>query len=55
MAKSHYIDILIKSWKGLKLVSSLQHWTKIMLEMFVTQHTGIWVSLILIALKIQKK
>ena len=39
MAKFSYIAVLIKSYKGLELVSSLQHWTKNMLETFIIQHT----------------
>ena len=55
MARSHYIVVLIKSLKGLKLVSSLQHWAKNMVEMFVIQHTSIWLNFILIVFMIQKK
>ena len=40
MAISHCIVILIKSLKGLKLVSSLQQQAKKMLEMFVMQHVS---------------
>ena len=38
MAGSRFIVVLIKSWKGLELVSSIQHRAKNMLEMFVIQH-----------------
>ena len=41
MARSRYIVAI--------LVSSLQHYIKNMLEIFVIQHTSIWPSLILIA------
>ena len=34
----------------LELVSSLQHWAKNMLEIFVIQHTGTWSRFILIVL-----
>ena len=54
MVWSRYIVVLIISSKGLELVSSLQHWTKNMLEMFVIQHTSIWPNLILVVLRIQK-
>ena len=37
MTKSRYIVILIKSEKGLELVSSLQHLAKNMLEIFVIE------------------
>ena len=39
-----YFDNMIK----LELVSSLEHWTKNMLEMFVIQHPRIWPNFILI-------
>ena len=39
----------------MKLVSSLQHSAKNMLEMLVIQHTSISRNFILIGLKIQKK
>ena len=55
MARFHYIVVLIKSEKGLELVSGLQHWTKNISEMFAIQHTSIWPNFILIALKIPKK
>ena len=55
IGRSSYINILIKSQKGLELVSSLHHWTKNMLEMFVIQHTSIWPNLIFMVLRIQKK
>ena len=55
MAWSSYIAILIKSEKGLELVSRLQHWAKNMLEIFVIQHTSIWPHFILIVPRIQKK
>ena len=51
MARSRYILILIKSSKGLEIVSSLQHWAENVLEMFVIQKD----STILIVLRIQKK
>ena len=35
MVRSCYLVIIIKSYKGLELVSSLQHCTKNMSEMFV--------------------
>ena len=38
MTRPCYIVILIKLWKGLELVSSLKHWPKNILEMFVIQH-----------------
>ena len=53
--RSHYIVIPLKLLRGLELVSSLQHWAKSMLEIFVTHHTSIWPILILIVLRIQKK
>ena len=46
---------LLKSQKGLELLSSLQHWTKNMLEMFFIKYTSIWPNVILIVLMIQKK
>ena len=52
---SYYIVILIKSWRSLELVSSLQHSAKNMLEMFVLLHTSIWPNFIFIVLRIQKK
>ena len=55
MARSRYIVILIKLWKDLKLVSSLQFGAKNMLEMCVMQHTSIWPNIILKVLRIQKK
>ena len=55
MARSRYVVILIKSQKGLELVSSLLHWAKNMLEMFVIQHTSIWPNFILIVIRIQNK
>ena len=55
MARSCYIAILIKTWKSLELVSSLQHSSKNMLEMFMISHTSIRPNLILIVLRIQKK
>ena len=51
MARSCYIIILIKSWKGLELASSLQHWVKNLLEMFVIQHTSVWPNFILIVIR----
>ena len=53
MTRSRYI-ILIKSWKGLDLLSNLQHWAKNMLETFIIQSTSIWPNFILIVLRIQK-
>ena len=47
----HFNKIL----KGLKLVSSLQDWVRIMSEMFVKQNTSIEPYFILIMLRIQKK
>ena len=44
-----------KSQKGLELVSSLQHWSKNMLEMFFIHYTSIWPNFVLIELRIQKK
>ena len=35
MARSSYIVVLIKSQKGLEIVSSLQHWAKNMLEIYI--------------------
>ena len=35
MARSSYIAVLIKSQKGLEIVSSLQHWAKNMLEIYI--------------------
>ena len=55
MARLRYIVILIKSQKGLEVVSSLQHSAKNMIEMFVIQHTSIWPSFILTVLWMQKK
>ena len=55
MTGSRYIIILIKSWKGLEVASSLQHSAKNMLEMFVKQDTSIWPNFILIVRWIQKK
>ena len=40
MARSRSVFSLIKSWKGLELVISLQHGAKNMLEMFAIQHTS---------------
>ena len=54
VVESRYIVILMKLWKGLKLVSSLQHWAK-NIEMFVIQHINIWPNLILIVVKIQNE
>ena len=54
VVESRYIVILMKLWKGLKLVSSLKHWAK-NIEMFVIQHINIWPNLILIVVKIQKE
>ena len=47
MDESRYIAILIKSKKGLKLVFSLQHWAKNMLEMFAIQQTSVRPNFIL--------
>ena len=47
MTRSRYIGFSIKSWKGLELVSVLQHWAQTMLEMCVIQHTSIWPNFIL--------
>ena len=55
IARSRYIIILIKSLKGLELVSSLHHWAKNMLEMFVILHTRTWPNSILIVFRIQIK
>ena len=55
MAKSYTIVILVKSSKGLELVSILQHRAKNVIEIFIIQHTIIWPSFILIVLRIQKK
>ena len=55
MARSGYITTLIKSWKGLELVPSLQHWAKNMLEISAIQHTSILSNFILIVIRIQKK
>ena len=55
MARSRYIVFLMKSRKGLELVSSPQYWTKNMLEMFRIQDNSIWPNFILIVLTIQKK
>ena len=55
MARSSYIVILIKSYKSLELVSSLQHSAKNMLELFVIPHTSLWPNFIFIVLRIQKK
>ena len=55
MAGSHYIVFLIKSRKGLELVSSSQYWAKDMLEMFSIQDNSIWPNFIVIVLTIQKK
>ena len=55
MARSCYIAILIKFEKSLQLVSSLQHWAKNMLEMFLIQYVSVWPNVILIVLNIQKK
>ena len=41
--------------KGLELVSSLQHWAKNTLKMFVMEDISIWPSFILIVLGFQKK
>ena len=54
MARSHYIAILIKSFKGLELVSSLPHWAKNMLQMLAIQHSSIWPNFILIGFKTTK-
>ena len=54
MARSRYA-ILMKSWKGLELVFSLQHYAKNMSEMFVIRHASIWPNFIFIALRIEKK
>ena len=54
MAGSRYIFIIIKSRKGLELVSSLKHKTKNKLEMFAIQHRSIWPNFILIVPGIQK-
>ena len=55
MIRSRYIFVLIKSREGLEVVSSLQHWAKNMLQVFVIQHTSIWSNFILKELTIQKK
>ena len=55
MARPLYIAILMKSWKDLKLVFSLEHRAKNMLEMFVIEHTSIWPNFSLIVIRIQKK
>ena len=47
--------ILLKSLKGLELVSSVQHWAKNMLKIFAIHQTSIWLNFILIVLRIQKK
>ena len=39
MAKSYTIVILVKSSKGLELVSILQHRAKNVIEIFIIQHT----------------
>ena len=52
--RSRYIVIALKSWKGLELVSSLQNWSKILLEMFVKRCTCIWPNFILILLRFPK-
>ena len=54
MARSRYNLIFIKSEKGQELVSSLQHWAKNVLEMFVLRHTSIWPNFILTVLTIHK-
>ena len=54
MAGSRYIFIIIKSRKGLELVSSLKHKAKNKLEMFAIQHRSIWPNFILIVPGIQK-
>ena len=54
MARPLYIAILMKSWKGIELVSSRQHWAKNILEMFVIEHTSIWPNFSLIVIRIQK-
>ena len=52
IARSRYIVILMKSWKGLELVASLQRWAKNMLEMLGIENTSIWPNFILIVLTI---
>ena len=39
----------------MELVSSLQHWAKHMLEMFVKKYTSIWPNFILVVPRIPKK
>ena len=46
MAAFRYIVILIKSWEGLELVSSLQYSVKTMLKMFAIKHTNTLPNLI---------
>ena len=53
--KSDNIEILLKPWKGLELVFSLQHWTKKMLVKSLTKLTNTWPNFILIICRIQKK
>ena len=55
MARTRYIDILIKSQKSLELAFSLLYWNKNMLKMFIIQHTSIWLNFILMTHRIQKK
>ena len=55
MVRSGYIVILIKSEKGLELVSSFQHPVKNMLEMFVIHPNSNSPDFILIVLRIQKE
>ena len=53
--RSRYFVISLKSYKSLELVSILQHWANIMLEMFILRYITIWQNLILTVLRIQKK
>ena len=55
MARLCPIVLLIKSKKDSELVSSLQYWTKNMLEILVIQHISIWPNFILTVLRTQKK
>ena len=50
-----YWNFLIKSKKSLEIVSSLQHWVKNMLDIFVIQHSSIWPNFVLTVLRIQKR
>ena len=49
-------QLKLEDWNyRLELVSSLYHWAKNKLKMFLIQNTSIWSTFTLIVLRIQKK